>query len=189
MRVARSGHDRRERPGRSARRDEAALRVALDVHGVALPELLARAFPAAAKQMDGRLEANLTLSGTGRDWNAIRPTLAGQGRADVRDGVLKDVNVAESVLGGATGVAGLTSLVPPDVRGRYPDVFGTGDTRFEALGGSIRIANQRVTTTTAAWRRATTPSRAAAASASTDGSTSRPRSSRRSASPRTSARA
>jgi uncharacterized protein involved in outer membrane biogenesis len=116
------------------------------VHGVALPELLARAFPAAAKQMDGRLEANLTLSGTGRDWNAIRPTLAGQGRADVRDGVLKDVNVADSVLGGATGVAGLASLVPPDVRGRYPDVFGTGDTRFEALGGSIRIANQRVTT-------------------------------------------
>jgi len=108
------------------------------VHGVALPELLARAFPAAAKQMDGRLEANLTLSGTGRDWNAIRPTLAGQGRADVRDGVLKDVNVAESVLGGATGVAGLASLVPPDVRGRYPDVFGTGDTRFEADSLSSR---------------------------------------------------
>ena len=116
------------------------------VHGVALPELLARTFPAAAKQMDGRLEANLTLSGAGRDWNAIRPTLTGQGRADVRDGVLKDVNVADSVLGGATGVAGLASLVPPDVRSRYPDVFGTGDTRFEALGGSIRIANQRVTT-------------------------------------------
>lgn len=116
------------------------------VHGVALPELLVRAFPAAAKQMDGRLEANLTLTGAGRDWNAIRPTLAGQGRADVRDGVLKDVNVADSVLGGATGIAGLASLVPPDVRGRYPDVFGTGDTRFEELGGSIRIANQRVTT-------------------------------------------
>jgi hypothetical protein len=116
------------------------------VRGVALRELLARGFPAAAKQMEGRLDANLTLTGAGRDWDAIRPTLQGQGRADVHDGVLKDVNVADSVLGGMTGIANLTALVPPDVRGRYPEVFGTGDTRFEELGGSIRIADQKVTT-------------------------------------------
>jgi hypothetical protein len=63
----------------------------------------------------------------------------------VRDGVLKDVNLAESVLG-STGFAGVAALVPADVRGRFPDVFGTGDTRFEQLGGSVHIADQRLTT-------------------------------------------
>jgi len=82
------------------------------IRGMALRDLLAHGFPAAAGRMEGRLESNLTLAGSGRDWNAIRPTLEGQGRTDVRDGVLKDVNVAESVLG-ATGIAGLLNLVSP----------------------------------------------------------------------------
>jgi hypothetical protein len=116
------------------------------VRGMALHDLLARGFPAAVGRMEGKLDANLALAGSGREWTVIRPTLGGQGRADVRDGVLKDVNVAESVLGGVTGVAGLSTLVPPDVRSRYPEVFSTGDTRFTQLGGDVRIAGERLAT-------------------------------------------
>jgi AsmA protein len=116
------------------------------VRGMTMRELLTHGFPAAEGRFDGRLDANLTLAGAGRDIEAVKPTLRGQGRIDVHDGVLKDVNVAESVLGGVTGVAGLSMLVPPDVRSRYAEVFGTGETRFDELGGDVRIADQRLAT-------------------------------------------
>jgi AsmA-like C-terminal region/Domain of Unknown Function (DUF748) len=116
------------------------------VRGMAMRELLAHAFPAAVGRFEGRLDATMTLAGAGRDLEAVKPTLQGQGRVDVHDGVLKDVNVTESVFGGVTGIAGLSMLVPPDVRGRYPEVFGTGDTKFQELGGDVRVADQHVTT-------------------------------------------
>jgi hypothetical protein len=116
------------------------------IHGMTMRDLLAFAFPAAVGHFEGRLEGNLELAGAGADAEQVKRTVEGRGRIDVRDGVLKDVNLAESVLGGVTGIPGLVSLVPPDIRGRYPEVFGTSDTRFEALGGNVRIGDQRLVT-------------------------------------------
>jgi uncharacterized protein involved in outer membrane biogenesis len=116
------------------------------IRDMVLAELLAMQAPSAAGLIGGRLETVLTLAGAGSAWPALRRTLRGQGRVDVRDGVLKDVNLAEGVLGGVTGVPGLVMLVPPDVRRKYPDLFGTGDTRFEQLGADVHIADGRVAT-------------------------------------------
>jgi AsmA protein len=102
--------------------------------------------------MAGRLDGDLTLAGAGRDWEAIRPSLRGGGRVDVRNGVLRDVNLADAVLGRLTGLPGLTALVPRDVRERYPEGFSTGDTRFEELGGTVRIADDRATSDDLALR-------------------------------------
>lgn len=115
------------------------------VRGMTVRDFLAHGFPKAVGRMEGRLDATLSATGAGRDWDSVRPTLAGGGRVDVHDGVLKDVNIAESVLG-VTGIPGLSALVPPDLRTRYPEIFGTGDTRFEELGGDVRIASERLTT-------------------------------------------
>ncbi|MFN8543558.1 MAG: AsmA-like C-terminal region-containing protein [Candidatus Binatia bacterium] len=121
-----------------------------DVHttirGVLLAPLLASQAPRAAGHIEGRLETDLTLTGAGESWEQVRPTLRGGGRIDVRDGVLRDVNLAESVLGGATGVPGLATLVPARVRTKYAALFSTGDTRFETLGATVRIADGRAAT-------------------------------------------
>jgi uncharacterized protein involved in outer membrane biogenesis len=116
------------------------------IRDMALAELLAMQAPSAAGLIGGRLETNLTLAGAGAAWPAIERSLHGQGRVDVRDGVLKDVNLAEGVLGGVAGLPGLVMLVPPDVRRKYPDLFGTGDTRFEKLGADVRIGAGRIDT-------------------------------------------
>ena len=55
------------------------------------------------------------------------------------DGVLRDVNLADTALQGITGVPGLSNLLPPDLRQRYPQVFGVGDTVFENMDAKIDI--------------------------------------------------
>jgi hypothetical protein len=115
------------------------------IRGMTMKDLLAYAFPKAAGRFEGRLDATLALAGAGRDAEAVKRSARGQGRVDVRDGVLKEVNVADGVLG-MTGVPGLVALVPPDIRSRYPELFGTGDTRFTELGGDVRIAEQWMAT-------------------------------------------
>ncbi|MEA2624252.1 MAG: hypothetical protein QOD06_297, partial [Candidatus Binatota bacterium] len=111
------------------------------IRGMALKELLASQRPGAEKHIDGSLEADLAVSGNGKQWEAMKETLLGQGRVEVKNGMLKDVNIAEGVLSGVTGVAGLSNLISPRVRAKHPELFATGDTKFDKLGGTVQIAN------------------------------------------------
>lgn len=112
-----------------------------NVRDMVLKTLLSTKFPGAEEKIEGRLDANLALSGSGSGWETIRKTLRGDGRMDVKDGVLKDVNIADQVLASVTGIGGLSNLVSPRTRGKYPEIFSTGDTRFEKLGGTVQVAD------------------------------------------------
>ncbi len=109
--------------------------------GMVLKTLRATKFPGAEQKIEGRLDADLALDGSGSGWEAIRKTLRGDGRMNVKDGVLKDVNIADQVLAGVTGIGGLSNLISPRTRSKYPELFSTSDTRFEKLGGTVQIAD------------------------------------------------
>jgi uncharacterized protein involved in outer membrane biogenesis len=111
------------------------------VRGMDVKSLLASQSPGSERRIEGRLDADLELAGAGKGWEAIKPQLHGKGRLDVKDGVLKDVNVADQVLQGVTGIGGLSNLVSPRVRAKHPDLFETSDTKFEKMGASIVIAD------------------------------------------------
>jgi hypothetical protein len=91
--------------------------------------------------MTGRLKANLDVDGYGSEWEVIRDALTGNGALEVADGVLKGVNIAESILGSLTGIPGLSNLISPGVRSKYPELFGMDDTVFEALAGKMTLGN------------------------------------------------
>ena len=116
------------------------------VRALRLQPLLESQSVAAAQQIEGTLYTELALRGAGQKWPTIRDTLRGSGRLDVKEGMIKDVNLAEQVLNGVTGITGLTQLISPRVRSKYPGLFGVGDTVFEELGGTLRIADGRATT-------------------------------------------
>jgi len=97
-----------------------------------------------AVHLVGRLDADTSLTGTGGDPATVRHTLAGRGHAEVHDGAIRGLNVADGVLTGTTGLAGLTTLVPLRVRERHPDIFATGDTRFQTLTADFRMANEKL---------------------------------------------
>ncbi len=117
-----------------------------EVADLVLAPVLGELAPEAARLLEGRLDADLELRGRGTRWSTVRDSLTGNGRADLRDGVLRDVNIGEEVLSALTGVKGLTGLLSPQLRAAHPGLLETDDTRFEELGGRLRIAGGKVAT-------------------------------------------
>jgi len=111
------------------------------IRGMDLKTMLASQSPGSEKRIEGKLDANLTLAGAGKQWDVVKKQLRGDGRVDVRDGVIKDVNIADEVLKSVTGIAGLSNFISPRVRERHPSLFSTTDTKFDKLGGSVVIAD------------------------------------------------
>jgi AsmA protein len=111
---------------------------------VALQPLLAAFGARVAPHVEGLLDASASLAGGGRP--AIRRSLAGTVRAEVRDGVLHGVNLVDGVLGGITGVERIATLAPESLRAKHPELFGAADTRFEELRTTARIADGQART-------------------------------------------
>ncbi|HXV82645.1 MAG TPA: AsmA family protein, partial [Candidatus Binatia bacterium] len=70
--------------------------------GLDLRELYRSLDPNSTRDIQGRLNADMKISGSGKDWNEIKPSLRGQGQAEVLQGALLDFNIADSVLSGIT---------------------------------------------------------------------------------------
>ncbi len=111
------------------------------IRGMDLKSMLASQSPGSEKRIEGRLDADLALAGAGKQWETIKRQMRGNGRIDVKDGMIRDVNIADQVLASVTGIGGLSNLISPRVRARHPELFETGDTKFEKLGGSVQIAD------------------------------------------------
>lgn len=138
-----------EANGRTQLRDapfpfEAALRV----RGIDIGTYLEGA--AGVPSVEGTLEGDLSVTGEGRAWDAIKPTLAGTATAAVVGGRLLDFNLAERALEGITGIQGLSELFSRGLKDRYPHIFARGTTaleqldgEFEAKGGEVMV--ERVT--------------------------------------------
>jgi uncharacterized protein involved in outer membrane biogenesis len=112
--------------------------------GLDLGELYRSLDPKSSRNIQGRLNADMKISGSGKDWNDIKPSLRGQGQAEVLQGALLDFNVADSVLSSITGIPGLTSLINPQVRKKYPETFEAKDTKFKELRGLFDLADARM---------------------------------------------
>jgi uncharacterized protein involved in outer membrane biogenesis len=111
------------------------------ISSMRIEKIVASRSPASSRFVEGQLGANLDLAGEGAQWEQIKQSLRGKGSVQLVDGVLKDVNLAESALKGITGVPGLSGLLPPGLREKYPDVFGAGDTAFENMDAKILISD------------------------------------------------
>lgn len=94
--------------------------------------------------VEGRLEADLRVTGQGRTWDALESTLAGTGKAAVLGGRVSEFNLAEQALEGITGIQGLTGLFSRGLRDRYPHIFQRGTTVLEQFDGEFKAEGGRV---------------------------------------------
>jgi len=92
----------------------------------------------------GSLNGNLKLMGQGDQWQEIKPSLRGDGQTEVLNGTLLNFNIADAVLSGATGIPGLTNLINPAVRKKYPETFEAKDTVFKDLQTQLDIGDSRL---------------------------------------------
>jgi len=109
--------------------------------GMDVSALFGSTSAAATKHIVGKANLDLTLAGSGNRWEEIQRGLSGHGQAEVLDGALRDVNIAEGALTGLTGVPGLSLFFSPRVRSKYPAIFGTKNTEFRELKGSLNLKN------------------------------------------------
>jgi uncharacterized protein involved in outer membrane biogenesis len=112
----------------------------LRIDGVDVAAATRHGAPGIARNLAGRLSGDVRLAGRGATAAALRTGLTGDGHVAVDDGVLRGVNVVDSVLAGVTQVPGLGELVPRRLREKYPAVFGGEDTRFDELSADWRLA-------------------------------------------------
>ncbi len=114
------------------------------VRGLDLKELYRSLDPKAPQAIQGSLNADLKVSGSGKDWSEIKPRLRGEGKAEVLAGALLNFNLAEGAISGITGIPGLTSLITPQVREKYPEIFQSKDTKFKELKGLFSLNEGRM---------------------------------------------
>ncbi|HET8562521.1 MAG TPA: AsmA family protein [Candidatus Binatia bacterium] len=117
-----------------------------NIKGMDLTQIFHSLLPSAPKNLEGLINMDLDVTGAGKEWEAIKKALKGQGKAEVLKGKLLDVNLAENVLSGATGIPGVANLIPADVRKKYPSIFNSKDTEFKQLKGSATISDGKAHT-------------------------------------------
>jgi len=114
------------------------------IQGVDLKEYFRSLHSSKPKHIEGRLNADIALSASGKSWETIKPSLRGKGKTEVVGGKLHDFNLAEGVLSGITGIPGLTGLIHPRVKERYPEIFTAQTTDFEELSAAFDLGDGRV---------------------------------------------
>ena len=126
--------------------DEPEFNFQATVHAVEIGDLVADGVDGDARYIQGKLDGKITLAGSGSEWDDIQKELVGGGTMELRNGVIKDVNLADHLLAAITGVPGLSHLLSPQLRRKYPQMFSTGETTFETFGGELRVAQGRINT-------------------------------------------
>jgi len=94
--------------------------------------------------LEGTIDTDLQLAGQGNTAEAIRRSLTGTTRIEVFEGLVRDVNLAETALQSLTGVPGLSGAISPKVRAKHPSVFSTGDTVFDTLRAVFEVKDGRL---------------------------------------------
>lgn len=118
--------------------------VASKVQGIDVKDLYAALDPKAERDVRGQMNADMKLAGSGKNWEAIKPTLRGQGEAEVSQGALLNFNIADATLTGITGIPGLTNRINPALRQKYPETFTAKDTEFKELKANFDVADGRI---------------------------------------------
>jgi AsmA protein len=118
--------------------------VASKVQNIDVKELYTALDVKAERDIRGRMNADMKLAGSGKNWEEIKPTLRGQGEAELLQGALLNFNIAEAALGGVTGIPGLSNAFSPALRKKYPETFTAKDTEFKELKTNFEIADGRI---------------------------------------------
>ena len=124
--------------------DQPQFSVTSQVAALNLTELFRAALPLSDQMAQGIASLDLSLSGSGQTWDDIKPTLQGQGKAEIVDGAVLDLNIAEGVLSGLTGISGLSFAISPTVRDKYPAIFTSPHTEFDELKSRFSLGDSKI---------------------------------------------
>ena len=118
--------------------------VTAQIDAVNLTEFFRSGLALTDPPVQGTASLDFTVSGNGHTWDALKPTLGGRGKAEIRDGALREFNLAEGVLSGLTGIPGLSLVLPQQLRDKYPEVFASPHTEFEECTSQFSLGQGKI---------------------------------------------
>jgi uncharacterized protein involved in outer membrane biogenesis len=118
--------------------------VKANLDNIDVEQALASQKAKAAGVVRGKLSGQAEIAGRGSNFDQIKPTLAGSGRAALRDGKLVGINVVGQAMKKIHGLPAIGDLVPPDVVARHPELFASPDTDIQAASLSFTLQGERI---------------------------------------------
>ena len=94
--------------------------------------------------LGGMVSGNFDFQGSGKETEVILESLDGKGNLEVKQGVLRGVNLPRLVLQRITVLPGLESAVLNSVPEEFRDVFLARDTLFESIQTQVSIKQSRI---------------------------------------------
>jgi len=116
------------------------------VSDLAVTEAIQAATEDGAPRLGGAAHLTIDLRGIGTSREAIEASLNGSVAIDVRDGVIKDLNIANEVLERFGDVPIIGPVTSAKLRPKYARLFADPDTHFQVLHGSFTIGGKRAQT-------------------------------------------
>ncbi|MGH8336395.1 MAG: AsmA-like C-terminal region-containing protein, partial [Gammaproteobacteria bacterium] len=120
--------------------------LSLSTSGLNLQKALTAVKAKAANTVRGLLTGNLKITGHGRNFARVRPTLRGNGKAQVIDAKLLGVNVAAQALRKIDHLPAIGALVPGGVIANHPELFKSPDTDIQSASLTFVIFGARLST-------------------------------------------
>lgn len=107
-------------------------------------------------QLGGRLSATFEGTAQGMAWPELSRTMAGQGRVQLHDGVVKNLNIVRTVFEKLSIIPGLVQRLESRLPASYSEKLNAKDTRLKpidlplaAQNGTLRVEQARIETDTA----------------------------------------
>ena len=97
-------------------------------------------------RIGGKAHLVIDLSGTGTTRDALESSLAGRVVADIQQGMITQLNIADEVLGKASRLPVVGAVVSEKIKPKYPRLFADPDTHFDTLHGIFTIGERRAQT-------------------------------------------
>lgn len=94
--------------------------------------------------VQGKVNLNLDLAGSGNTWDVMKPTLKGNGSVSISDGMLMNVNLADKLLSGLSGMPGIANFITSQYKEEYPRVFASEHTIFQDLKLEAAIQDGKI---------------------------------------------
>jgi len=123
-----------------------AFNATLDTNNIDLQQALTAQKAKLADSLRGQLTGEIKVSGRGRKFDEIKPTLQGAGQMAIKNGKLIGINLGAEALDKVKGIPGIESLLSPNVIARHPSLFKDRDTELNQASLSFVLQGPRMTT-------------------------------------------
>ena len=126
--------------------DVPAFSVTLEMRNLNMEEALRSQNIDPAGRVRGFLTGNVAVSGSGTNWDRIRPTLRGSGRVSIADGKLMGVNIVADALNAVAAAPGVSQLVNVAFMSSHHGLLVDPNTELQAASMSFQQTGPRFTT-------------------------------------------